>query len=155
MKRVLKILLAVCIAAFVAIQAVRPERSNPTSDPAMEITAQLNVPTDVRAILERSCYDCHSNRTVWPWYSAVSPFSWLVADDVKEGRRHMNFSEWGTYKEAKRINRLDMIVDLVNHGKMPLGKYVLIHRNAVLSEADKDLLTTWAGAASDSLTALR
>ncbi len=154
MKRLLKILGVLCIVAFLAIQAFRPDRSNPASDPALAITAQLNVPADVRAILERSCYDCHSNQTVWPWYSAVSPVSWLVADDVREGRRHLNFSEWGKYRQGIRIAKLDMIVSQVNKGNMPLGKYLLIHRNAALSEAEKDTLCSWAGAMSDSLTAL-
>ncbi len=153
MKNFLKIFIVLCVVTFLAIQGIRPERTNPASDPAMEITAVLSVPHDVRTILERSCYDCHSNRTVWPWYSAVSPASWLVTDDVQEGRRHLNFSEWGTYKPGKRINRLDMIVYEINREKMPLRKYLLIHRNAALSEADRDLLRTWAGAASDSLTA--
>jgi hypothetical protein len=154
MKRPLKIIGVLCIVAFLAIQGFRPDRSNPASDPASAITAQLNVPADVRAIIERSCYDCHSNQTVWPWYSAVSPASWLVADDVHEGRRHLNFSEWGKYKEAVRITKLDMIVSQVNKGNMPLGKYLLIHRNAVLSQAERDLLCSWAGAVSDSLSAL-
>lgn len=154
MKRFLKIFGVLCIAAFLASQAFRPDRRNPASDPALAITAQLNVPADVRAILQRSCYDCHSNNTVWPWYTEVSPVSWLVADDVKEGRRHMNFSEWGSYRQAIRVAKLDMIVSEVDKGEMPLRKYLLIHGDASLSEADRDLLCAWAGAVSDSLTAL-
>ena len=154
MKKFLKIFTMLGIVALLAIQAIRPERNNPASDPALAMTAQLNVPPDVRAILERSCYDCHSNQTVWPAYSAVSPVSWFVADDVKNGREHLNFSEWGTYKPGRRIAKLDMIVSEVDKGKMPLRKYLLLHGNAALSEADKDLLCSWAGAVSDSLTAL-
>lgn len=154
MKRFVKILGFLVIVAFLAIQAFRPDRTNPASDPALAITAQLNVPADVRTILERSCYDCHSNQTVWPWYSSVSPVSWLVADDVREGRRHLNFSEWGKYRAGIRIAKLDMLVSQVTKGNMPLGKYLLIHRNAALSDAERDLLCSWAGAMSDSLTAL-
>lgn len=154
MKRFAKIFGLLFIVAFLAVQAFRPDRSNPASDPALAITAQLTVPSDVRAILERSCYDCHSNQTVWPWYSSVSPVSWLVADDVREGRRHLNFSEWGKYRAGNRIAKLDMLVSQVTKGNMPLGKYLLIHRNATLSDAERDLLCSWAGAMSDSLTAL-
>ncbi len=154
MKRLLKILGALCIVAIIAIQAFRPDRSNPASDPALAITTQLNVPADVRAILERSCYDCHSNRTAWPWYTAVSPVSWLVADDVHEARRHLNFSEWGKYKDDVRTTKLDMIASEVDKGDMPLGRYLLIHRNAALSKTERDLLSSWAGAVSDSLSAL-
>lgn len=154
MKRIAKILGMLAIVVFLAIQAFRPDRSNPASDPALAITAQLNVPADVRAILERSCYDCHSNRTAWPWYSAVSPLSWLVADDVHEARRHLNFSEWGKYKDDVRTTKLDMIASEVDKGDMPLGRYLLLHQNAALSKAERDLLSSWAGAVSDSLSAL-
>jgi Haem-binding domain len=153
MKKLLKILGVLIIAALLAIQAFRPERTNPVSDPVMAITAQLNVPPDVRTTLERSCYDCHSNQTIWPWYSAVNPVSWLVADDVTEGRRHLNFSEWGNYTPKRQIAKLDMIVSQVDKGEMPLGKYLLIHGNAALTDTDKDLLCTWANAVSDSLVA--
>lgn len=154
MRKSLKILGVLFVVAILAVQGFRPDRSNPASDPALAITAQLNVPADVRAIIERSCYDCHSNRTVWPWYSSVSPFSWFVAGDVREGRRHLNFSEWGRYREGIRIAKLDMIVSEVNKGEMPLGKYLLLHGDAALSDAERELLCSWAGAVSDSLTAL-
>ena len=138
---------------LIAIQFYRPERSNPVVDPAGDITAQVPVPPAVRTILERSCFDCHSNRTRWPWYSNVAPASWLVAHDVTEGRERLNFSEWGSYKQGKRVSRLDMMISEVDKGEMPLKNYLLMHGEADLAEADKDILCTWAEQLSDSLRA--
>jgi len=84
----------------------------------------------------------------------VSPVSWLVADDVKKGREHLNFSEWGIYTHGRQIAKLEMISSEIDKGRMPMAKYLLLHSNATLSEADKDLLCSWAEGASDSLTAL-
>jgi hypothetical protein len=146
-----KIIGGIILLAFLVAQFIRPDRTNPDSDPAVMIGRQLNVPPAVRTILERSCYDCHSNQTRWPWYSNVAPASWIVTDDVKEGREHLNFSEWGTYTRKRQIARLDMIVSQVDKDEMPMKKYLVLHKNAALSEADKDLLCTWAEQASDSL----
>jgi hypothetical protein len=138
---------------LVVIQFFRPERSNPAVDSAGDLTAQMSVPPAVRSILERSCYDCHSNKTRWPWYTNVAPVSWLVVHDVDEGRERLNFSEWGSYKQGKRVSRLDMMITEVDKGEMPLKNYLLMHGEAVLTEADKDTLCAWAERLSDSLTA--
>jgi len=138
---------------LIVIQFYRPERLNPAVDPAGDISAQVPVPPAVRSILERSCFDCHSNRTRWPWYSNVAPASWLVARDVTEGRERLNFSEWGSYKQGKRVSRLEMMIAEVDKGEMPLNNYLLLHGEAALTEADKDTLCAWAEQLSDSLTA--
>ncbi len=152
MKNVTKISGLAVVAAFVAIQFVnRPDRTNPPEDPSLTFASQKFVPPAVSAMLERSCYDCHSNRTVWPWYSAIAPVSWLVADDVQEGRSHLNFSEWGTYKRKRQASRLEGISSEVDRDQMPLPSYVLLHSNAKLTEEDKDLLCDWADRVSDSL----
>ena len=90
----------VLILAVIGIQFVPVNRMNPP------VTGEIGAPEKVMAILHRSCYDCHSNKTVWPWYSYVAPISWLVADDVHEGRRHMNFSEWNTYNTKRRNHKI-------------------------------------------------
>ena len=136
---------------LVAIQFFRPERSNPSPDPAVELSAQVSVPPAVRSILERSCFDCHSNQTRWPWYSHIAPVSWLVARDVEEGRGRLNFSEWGSYKHGRRVARLEMLINEVDRGEMPPSSYLLMHGGAALSEADKDTLCAWAEQLGDSL----
>src|SRR6186713_2611186 len=95
LRRLVRRALIVFIVAFVAIQVIRPDRTNP---PAPQATSLLpKVPSEVRGILDRSCRDCHSNETRWPLYSQVAPMSWLVAGHVRDGRDAFNYSEWTTY----------------------------------------------------------
>ena len=120
------------------IQAIRFERTNPP------ITADIGAPADVAPVLRRACYDCHSNETVWPWYSHVAPVSWLLHRDVVEGRRHLNFSEWDRVPVAKRARRFQEVGEQVKEGEMPPRFYLPMHRTARLSDADKAILERWS-----------
>src|SRR5690348_525034 len=97
------------VIAVLAAQFYQPSKINPPVDPQHEISANLAMEPSVAVIFERSCNDCHSNRTVWPWYSNVAPASWLIANDVKEGRRELNFSEWAVYSPEKSAKLLDKV----------------------------------------------
>ena len=112
------LLLAVVILLVVA-QFIPVERTNPPGDPAQDVAARLQVPAAVSAVFDRSCRDCHSNATTWPWYSRVAPASWVLADDVKEGRSHMNLSEWGGLDDRRAANKLEEICEEVSSGSMP------------------------------------
>jgi hypothetical protein len=101
MRKTLKWIAVGLLTLFLAAQIYQPERSNPPIDESKTIFATLNVSPDVKAILDRSCSDCHTNNTRWPWYSYVAPTSWLTARDVKNGRSSLNLSVWGTYKRTK------------------------------------------------------
>jgi heme-binding protein len=128
---------------IVGIQFVRPAKTNPPIDEASTIGARLQVTPEVAAIFDRSCSDCHSHRTTWPWYSNVAPISWLVIDDVNQGRKHFNLSDWPT--DPKRsARRLEEISEQVEQGDMPLPMYVYMHSKAKLSEADRKALSDWA-----------
>lgn len=144
MKKIIKISLIVIAAIVILIQLYRPERFTTAEVTENHITKKLNVPPDVEKILKRSCFDCHSNHTTWPWYSNIAPMSWLVADDVKKGRNKMNFSEWGKMSASKQGIKLDKICEEITEGEMPLKQYLMIHKDAELSQADKDLLCNWA-----------
>ena len=150
-KKGLKIVLIILIPALIVIQFFRPERFTTGEITKDEITNVLKVPDNVKFILKRSCFDCHSNHTVWPWYTNVAPVSWLVADDVNSGRKKMNFSEWGKMKVSRQSTQLQKICDNIKEGQMPLPKYLMIHRDAVLSQDEKDILCNWADSQSDSL----
>ncbi|MBE0557908.1 MAG: heme-binding domain-containing protein, partial [Proteobacteria bacterium] len=110
------------------------------------------VPSEIISILRRSCYDCHSNETVWPWYSAVAPASWLVVDDVTEARKRMNFSEWGSYKMGKVLSLLEGMCEEATDGGMPLKPYVLLHPSTGLSELEIKALCGWSEAEAQRLT---
>jgi hypothetical protein len=123
----------ICIAA--AIQFIRPARTNPSSDPSNALAAREQVPPDVMAIINRSCRDCHSNDTRWPWYSNVAPVSWWVIDHVNHGRSHFNFSEWAKYNREEQQNLLRQSCELTRKGAMPLPSYLRMH-DAVLQPAE-------------------
>lgn len=119
------------LALAILIQLVPAHRSNPP------VTREVRWDSDqTRDVARRACYDCHSNETAWPWYSYVAPVSWLLARDVNEGRSHLNFSEWDRSLHDDPAE----IVEVVEEGEMPLGKYVLLHPEARLSDAGRAAL---------------
>lgn len=128
------------LALLALVQLVRPELSNPP------VTGDVAAPPEVAAVLRKACYDCHSNETVWPWYAHVSPVSWLVAHDVEDGRKHLNFSAWQGYEEGRRLKKLEEVAEEVAEGEMPMALYVPLHPEARLTEAEKKLLVDWAKA---------
>jgi hypothetical protein len=141
--------LFVFLIAFIGAQAFRPDRSNPPSAPGASLLAKA--PPEVGAILDRSCRDCHSNETRWPWYTNVSPTSWMVADHVHQGREHFNYSEWTSIDEDDQDKLLGGICTLAQRGRMPLPSYLLIHRDAKLSPADVQTLCGWSEKMRDML----
>ncbi len=147
MKRIAKWVAIAAIIILAPIQFIRPLRTNPISDPRAAMQAELHVPPDVSATLQRACGDCHSNQTNWPWYSEVAPTSWFVTDHVNQGRRHINFSSWvRPGKEPKDSeDRLKAMCNEVKSGGMPLTSYLLIHWNAKLSPEDIKLICAWTG----------
>jgi Haem-binding domain len=152
---IIRRLLLASVVLLGGIQLVRPARTNPPGDPSKTINATLAVDPGVAAILARSCYDCHSNGTVWPWYSAVAPASWLVAHDVNGARRKLNFSAWGAYDSQKMHTLLSQACQEVSDGRMPIAAYKLIHRNAALSAADVQAICRWTQNASPANSAVK
>jgi hypothetical protein len=128
----------VVVTAFLVIaQVFRIDRTNPP------IVQDVAAPPEVDGLLRRACYDCHSNETVWPWYSQVAPVSWLLARDVREGRQELNFSTWNAYESAKKIKKLEKSAEEAAEGEMPPWFYVAVHRDAALSPADVERLRAW------------
>ena len=142
-KRRLRVALVLLFVALAAIQFVPVVRSNPS------VTAELQAPPEVAAVLRRACYDCHSNETVWPWYSYVAPVSWLVAHDVEEGRHSLNFSTWGEGSAKRQAHEREEVWEMVESGEMPLWFYVPLHPEAKLADADRAVLRAWSTAKGD------
>jgi uncharacterized membrane protein len=149
MKRIIWILLLL----FIAVQFIPVNKTNPPVTPAQTLYAAHSVPPNIQSILERSCRDCHSNETVWPWYSHVAPASWLVAHDVKQARKEVNLSLWETYNDKRKKRKLEEMCEQVREGEMPDSKYTLIHRNARLTPEDRAAICAWTDALSKSLAA--
>jgi hypothetical protein len=108
------------------------------------VTEEVAAPAEVRAVLERACWDCHSNQTRWPWYAHLAPVSWLVAHDVDEGRDELNFSTWDAYPAKKRAKKLEELIEVIEEDEMPLWYYVLLHPDARLAPPDRERLIGWA-----------
>lgn len=125
--------MVVVIGLLAAMQLFRPERTNPPSDPAASFEAVAKPSPEIAAALKRACYDCHSNQTNWRWYSNVAPMSWLIANDVKEGRDSLNFSEWTRPDREGELPSLGEVCESVKNGKMPLPSYMLLHPGARLT----------------------
>jgi len=139
------------LVALVVAQFIPVRKTNPAVDSAKTLLAGSNVPAEVSEIFQRSCQDCHSNRTTWPWYSHVAPVSWVVASDVNGARQHMNLDEWGSYSVEKRQSKLTKICEELKSGDMPDSKYTLIHRSAKLTDAQRATLCDWAQATRKTL----
>ena len=137
-----KILIGLLII-FVIIQLIPANRPDTNTDLSNDLITTENVPDEVAAILHKACYDCHSNQTRYPWYSYVAPVSWLVAKDTREGREELNFSEWNTLSKRKKIKILDEMGEEVEEGEMPMKIYTVIHRDANLSDQERETLINW------------
>lgn len=125
------------IVILIGIQFIPVERTNPP------VTSEISVPENVKVILKKACYDCHSNETNWVWYTKVAPMSFLTAKDVNDGRRHLNFSEWDGNNESKYKEE---IWEEIRDEKMPPWQYKIMHSDAKLSQEEKNIIRNWAGA---------
>ena len=131
---------------FLGAQLHRPDRTNPAVDERRTLRANTRMTPEVESILRRSCNDCHSSETVWPWYSNVAPASWFLKWHVDDGRRELSFSEWATYSKRRRERKLHEMCEQVEAGAMPLKSYLPLHPGARLSDEDKRVLCEWARA---------
>ncbi|GBF41860.1 hypothetical protein LPTSP2_11430 [Leptospira ellinghausenii] len=113
------------------------------------MTSEIVVSDEIKQILKRSCYDCHSNETTWPFYSYVFPVSYLVSNHVTEGREELNFSEFGKLPERKQNKKIYEVWEQVDDGEMPPLDYRLMHPSAKLSDKDKEVLKNWANQFSE------
>jgi inorganic triphosphatase YgiF len=135
----------VALAVLLLIQVIPVPRENPP------VEEEVVAPPQVSQILRRSCYDCHSHETVWPWYAWVAPISWLVAYDVHEAREHLNFSAWNRYDAEKRRHKLKEVWEEVEEGEMPLGIYLPMHPEARLAQADREAIREWVASSGADL----
>jgi hypothetical protein len=151
MKLYQKILLALLVV-FLLMQAIRPTR-NLSANTENDISVSYAVPDEVKTILAKACNDCHSNKTEYPWYANIQPAAFWLNDHVVDGKRHFNFNEFNKYRIAKQYKKLEECIEEVKEGEMPLESYTIIHKNAILTEAEKIALTNWCLTVRDSIKA--
>lgn len=129
------------------IQLITPNMLNPKTDGNTEIAMESHT----KQILERSCFDCHSNKTNWPWYSKVAPVSWIIAEHVEDGRKWVNFSEWESYDEAKK-QKLKKLIYREVAAAMPPGIYKLAHSNAKLQPDEIKAIREWTNVKANEVS---
>lgn len=131
------------LVALALVQLIRIDKTNPDTIEKDQFVKVEAVPENVASIMKRACYDCHSNHTVWPWYSNMAPVSWFVGKHVREGREELNFSEWGTYDDGRRHHKLEECMEEIEEGEMPFEGYVVWHDEALLTPEDTAVLFTY------------
>lgn len=136
MKKILYALLVV----FVVIQFFQIDKTNPVSDENLDFLKINNTAPELAAQIKTSCYDCHSNQSVYPWYSYIQPVGWFLKHHIDDGKKHLNFSEFGNYSAKKQAHKLEECEELLEKNEMPLSSYTIIHKDAVLSETQKNQL---------------
>lgn len=143
MKLLKKVFLALLLI-LVIIQFFRPQKNVAQGDHTEAFLAETTPPLQVKTILEQSCYDCHSNNTVYPWYNNVAPISFWLADHIKHGKGHLNFSEWDGYDNKKKDHKLEEVEEMISEGEMPLNEYTWTHKEARLTEDQRTAIIEWA-----------
>lgn len=140
MKR--KILIGLVIV-FIGIQFIPVTLNQSEIVSENDIIATLNPPEEIVLILKTSCYDCHSNNTVYPWYDKIAPISWLVANHIDEAKEELNFSEWASFSDKRKAKKLKEMIEELEEGEMPLQSYLITHGDAKLSTVQVGQLKNW------------
>jgi uncharacterized membrane protein len=146
-----KRIVLIIIVVFVGIQFIPTNRNTSTKLLETDVSKSFYIPKKVQKIFQNSCYDCHSNNTVYPWYNKIQPISFLMENHIKNGKKELNFSNFGAYSKRKQKSKLKGIYNQIRDNEMPLFSYTLIHRNAILSNEDKILIKKWTKQLLDSL----
>lgn len=145
------IIIGALFVIFIIIQFFQPAKNDKVANPKNDIVFALQIPTNVKQKIVNACYDCHSEKTVYPFYNRIAPVSWIMAHDIKEGKSHMNFSAWATYDKKKQIKLLGDICDELKAGEMPLKSYVLMHSRAVINEKEVADICAWTETAAEEV----
>lgn len=131
------------LIAFVGIQFMPSTRNQSNEVLETDFSKTFSVPNNIQNLLRNSCYDCHSNNTNYPWYNKIQPVSWFLEHHIKEGKKELNFSEFGEYSKRRQKSKIKSIKSQIEKNGMPLWSYTFIHRDAKLSENDKELIYNW------------
>lgn len=132
------------IAVLLVLQFFQPESNNTPFIPEQDMLEVLAPPQPLADLIRKACYDCHSNQTVYPWYNKISPVSWYLYKHIKKGKEDLNFSDYGLLDKADKIGAFADFCDVLDAGTMPLQSYLLIHKNARLSQEERENLCNWS-----------
>ena len=153
LKKILKRTFQILLFAFIVIQFFRPTKNKAAEISNNDISKIYQIPQDVQSILKTSCYDCHSNNTVYPWYAEIQPAAWWLEHHINEGNKELNFSQFASYRIGRQYRKLEEINKEIKEDEMPLDEYLWVHKAAKLNEQQKLLLATWVTALRDTIKA--
>ena len=139
------------LAIFIVLQFIRSPRNLSAGESPASIQTRYPVPADLQSVIRRSCYDCHSNNTSYPWYSHVEPLGWWLNSHITEGKRELNFDEFASYPVYRQLAKLEAVRQQVEDGEMPLPAYTLIHTSAALTPEERERIILWVGAMQDTI----
>ena len=153
MKKIIKKILIIGFVIFLLMQLYQPARNESyEQELTANFTKMYDVPKDVETILRTSCYDCHSNNTNYPLYSYIQPARFFMEEHIKDGKKDLNFNEFGKYSKRKQENKLEAIIKQIKSDEMPLASYTLLHKNAIVTPAQKEEVINWINKIKDSLS---
>ncbi|NKI27273.1 heme-binding domain-containing protein [Arenibacter sp. 6A1] len=132
------------LIVFVLIQFYRPSKNIAESDTMDSFMTETNPSKELKIILKQACFDCHSNNTVYPWYNNIAPISFWLDAHIKDGKKHLNFSEWENYSVKKKDHKMEELEEMIREGAMPLKEYTWTHKEAKLTPDQKQAILDWA-----------
>jgi hypothetical protein len=139
------------VAVFAGIQFIPANLNQNSSVPGKDIILYYDPPEEVASLIKTSCYDCHSNNTVYPWYNKIQPISLLLEKHIKDAKEELNFSEFASYSKRKQKSKLKSVINQIDKNEMPLKGYLILHQDAGLSESEKETIINWMKDIKDSL----
>ena len=148
-----KRIVLIIVIILIVIQFIQPSHNNGEAMAATDITHAVQVPDSVMQVLKVSCYDCHSNHTNYPWYSKITPVNWWLDNHINNGKSALNFTSFTTYTFKKKAHRMDDVAETIEKDEMPIHSYLWIHKNAILTKQQKQLLINWAHASQKQVMA--
>ncbi|HLP20918.1 MAG TPA: heme-binding domain-containing protein [Chitinophagales bacterium] len=140
------------LVVLLVIQFFRPTR-NLSNDLTHHLHNKYPIPDSVQQLLKTACYDCHSNATVYPWYTNIQPVGWWLQHHVNEGKEKINYAEFTTYRPYRQFHKMEETVEMIKEGEMPLNSYTWVHTDAKLTEAQKAMLADWAESVMNAMRA--
>ncbi|MFV8376996.1 heme-binding domain-containing protein [Flavobacterium sp. LB1P71] len=153
MKKIIKKILIIGFFIFLLMQLYQPARNESfEQELTANFTKMYDVPKNVETILRTSCYDCHSNNTNYPLYSYIQPARFFMEEHIKDGKKDLNFNAFGNYSKRKQENKLEAIIKQIKSDEMPLASYTLLHKNAIVTPAQKEEIINWINKTKDSLS---
>lgn len=140
----LKKILLVLLLGFIVIQFIHPKKNKAEGSQPNFIGNKHSIPPDVNTILTKACFDCHSNNTRYPWYTKLQPVHWWLDDHIRDGKAELNFDEYTHRPLRYQYHKMEELEEMIEENKMPLKSYTWIHKDAILTEAEKTKLTGWS-----------